>query len=147
MWAALRRWAAGVGLLRGERSATRELGRRGEDAAAALLRRTGYRIIDRNVVVPMGEADIVAQTADGRTIVIVEVKSRRRAPGQPARSATTLPEAAITAHKRRKLRAITAHLVRANGWGERPVRIDVIAAEFTDGERVPVLRHHVGIVV
>jgi putative endonuclease len=126
-------------------SPTRLLGRRGEDAAAALLRRTGYRIIERNAVVPMGEADIVAQAPDGRTMVIVEVKSRRRAPGQPERSATTPPEAAVTRRKRGKLAAIARHLARANNWQDRPVRIDVIAVEFTDGVREPALRHHVGI--
>ncbi|MBL9001818.1 MAG: YraN family protein [Phycisphaerae bacterium] len=127
-------------------SATRELGKRGEDVAAKRLRSRGYRIIERNAVVPMGEADIVAEAPDGRTVVIVEVKSRRRSPGQPLRSAVTPPEASITRRKRAKLTSIARHLARANGWIDRPVRIDVVAVEFADEIQEPEIRHHEGVI-
>ena len=135
-----------LGLTTGTQNAPRELGKRGEDAAAKRLRSRGYRIIERNAVVPMGEADIVAEAPDGRTIVIVEVKSRRRANGQPVRSAVTPPEAAITRRKRAKLTSIARHLARANGWIDRPVRIDVIAVEYADESHEPVIRHHEGVI-
>lgn len=114
------------------------LGARGERAAAAYLGSRGYRVLARNAVVPMGEADLVCEDADGRTIVIVEVKTRRR--GVNARSDTVPPEAAITARKRRKLRSIAAYLARANGWEDRPMRIDAVAVEVPrEGE--PRVRH------
>jgi putative endonuclease len=59
-----------------------DLGRRGEDEAAAYLAALGYRIVDRNWRCGVGEIDIVA--LDGRELVVVEVKTRRsRAYGDP----------------------------------------------------------------
>src|SRR5262249_56551615 len=52
-----------------------ELGRRGEDLAAELLRARGYTIVERNFRCRAGEIDLVA--FDGPTVVFVEVRSRR----------------------------------------------------------------------
>lgn len=49
-------------------------GRRGEDLAVKELKKLGYKLINRNVTTPYGEADVIVQK-DGR-IVFVEVKSR-----------------------------------------------------------------------
>jgi Holliday junction resolvase-like predicted endonuclease len=93
----------------------------------------------------MGEADLVAEAPpDGRTIVVVEVKSRVIRTDGPARDVA--PERSITAHKRRKLISIAKYLAKANSWNERPIRIDVVAVEFRDG-KVCDVRHHVGAVV
>jgi Holliday junction resolvase-like predicted endonuclease len=67
-------------------SAHLALGRAGEDAAAALLERSGFRILDRNWR-PAGarrglELDMVAECAG--TLVFVEVKTRRVAGGAGA---------------------------------------------------------------
>lgn len=51
-----------------------DLGRRGEEEAAAYLADLGYRIIERNWRCRSGEIDIVAM--DGAELVIVEVKTR-----------------------------------------------------------------------
>lgn len=50
------------------------LGSRGERAAAAHLRKRGYRVINRNYRCPVGEIDLISW--DGETIVFVEVKTR-----------------------------------------------------------------------
>jgi putative endonuclease len=118
----------------------RSLGRAGERAAARLLRARGFRVIARNVRVPMGEADLLCLAPDRATIVLVEVKTRRRGDVSP-RAEATAPEASITAHKRQKLRAIFAHLARANHWQRRPMRIDVVAVEWPPKGK-PTLRHH-----
>lgn len=113
-------------------------GRRGEDLAAAHLRRLGYTILGRNVKLAFAEADIVAEDPGTGAIVFVEVKCRRASAGraQPA------PEAAITSAKRRKLVSAARALARLNRWGDRPLRIDVVAIDLSaDGE--PTLRHHV----
>lgn len=52
-----------------------ELGRAGEDRAAAHLRARGYAILDRNWRCGDGEIDIVAAVDDA--LCIVEVKTRR----------------------------------------------------------------------
>jgi putative endonuclease len=65
-------------------SAQLELGRRGEELAAAYLQQEGYRIVAANFVVPVGrnrvgaiinvEIDLVAY--DGETLCFVEAKTR-----------------------------------------------------------------------
>jgi putative endonuclease len=59
------------------------LGRRGEEFAAAHLRRLGFSPLGRNERTRYGEIDLIA--FDGRTLVFVEVKTRRvnARPGDP----------------------------------------------------------------
>lgn len=135
------------------RNATSHLGLLGEAAAEAHLTSRGYRVLARRARVPMGEADLlclapgtvsagpIASNAP-RPIVIVEVKTREM-PDTPA-TAHQPPEAAVDHAKRAKLRSIAAHLVRANHWHERTVRIDIVAVETRCG-RVLTVRHYEGI--
>jgi putative endonuclease len=114
-----------------------DLGSRGERAAAAMLRAKGYRILGANLKAGSGsgggygwgEVDLLAEDPDGRTIVIVEVKTRRRAKNASGKSARIAPEASVTRAKQRKLVRLMDALCRANGWEERPKRIDVVAVE------------------
>jgi putative endonuclease len=59
----------------GERRRRELAGRRAEAAAALWLQLKGYRILDRRARMPACEIDLVARK--GRTIVFIEVKSRR----------------------------------------------------------------------
>ncbi|MDE6850326.1 MAG: YraN family protein [Clostridia bacterium] len=52
----------------------RRIGFRGENKAAAFLKKNGYKICERNFRCPFGEVDIIAQK-DG-VIAFVEVKTR-----------------------------------------------------------------------
>jgi len=132
-----------VGILRllPVEATTRELGAIGEEAAAMHLRRLGFKVIGRNLRVPMGEADLLCQHEE--TIVLVEVKTRLRREGAPELSNTVAPEASVTAHKRRKLTSIAKHLKRANRWNR--VRIDVVGVEYHDHGGDPQVRHHPGV--
>lgn len=134
MLRAIRRWLTGA-----TPSRTRRLAVAGEKAAAAFLRRAGYRLIDRNLTLAQGEADLVCLTPDRRTLVIVEVKTRLDpAPDRP-------PELSIDARKRRKLLQVARAVARRKQWRDAPVRIDVIAIDWsTNGRRE--IRHHVGAV-
>jgi len=97
-------------------------GRAGEDAAAALLRAHGYRIIARNVRVPGGEIDIIAR--DGDVIAFVEVKARAGASfGSALR--------AVDARKRSTLRACAADWLQIAAPSAR-ARFDVVT--FDRGE-------------
>ena len=49
-------------------------GRRAESLAAWWLRLKGYRILDRNFRVSVGEIDLIARS--GRIVALIEVKSR-----------------------------------------------------------------------
>lgn len=135
-----------LGLAR-PRSARDPLGPAGERAAARMLKRSGYRVLARNVRVRGGEADLVCLAPNRQTIVLVEVKTRRRGASGSAISNRMPPEASVHARKRANLARIARTLVRLNGWQGRPLRIDIVAVEWPAerGAR-PVLRHHVGAV-
>lgn len=53
----------------------RQLGQIGEDAAAEILIRAGYKILCRNYRCKYGEVDIIA--ARGTQVCFIEVKTRR----------------------------------------------------------------------
>jgi putative endonuclease len=124
---------------------SRTLGRKGESRACRHLKQLGYRILARNARLHIGEADIVAESPDRRDIVICEVKTRLRGSGRSVQGDSIAPEASVHARKRSKLGAIARSLSRANGWQNRPVRIDVIAIDWPADGSEPQLRHHVGI--
>ncbi len=110
-------------------------GRRGERVAARWLRRRRYRILARNLRTRVGEVDLLCLAPDRRTLVVVEVKSRRAADGrQPP------PEAALTARKRRKLLLLLEVVAKGRGWLHRPRRIDLVAVDLGPGR--PVVRHY-----
>lgn len=117
------------------------LGARGESEAAAYLKRNKFRVIARNVRLPIGEIDLLAETPDRRTVVVVEVKSRTVGDGDAGR----LPERAITRAKGRKLASLAASVSRRKGIEGRPIRIDVVAVEFAHGSEEPLaVRHYPG---
>jgi putative endonuclease len=134
-----------LGRMRVPRS-DKALGAAGERRAARLLKRNGYSVVDRNVRLPIGEADLVCLAPDRTTIVVVEVKTRRRGAGLSVLGETVPPEASVHSEKRRKLRAIARSLSRANSWQARAVRIDVVAVEWPEDGSDPIMRHHVGAV-
>jgi putative endonuclease len=114
---------------------TIQLGRDGEDLAAAYLRSRGMRIVGRNWRCRAGEIDLVA--VDGRWLVVCEVKTRRSvSAGEPVE--------AVTPEKVRRLRRLAAAWVEAHTGPHRAVRIDVVTVRwFVD--RQPVVRHLKGV--
>jgi putative endonuclease len=142
-WPGVRRILVRLGLARPV-SLRDPLGPIGERMAARLLRRSGYRVLKRNVRIKGGEADLVCLAPDRRTIVIVEVKTRRRGASGSILSETVAPEASVHAHKRANLARIARVLAKINGWSDRPLRIDVVAVEWpAAGRSRPVVRHWV----
>ena len=103
-----------------------ELGRNGEDLAAAHFERLGYTIIQRNFRCSAGEVDIVAER-DG-TIVFCEVKTRRTDRwGQPSE--------AVDHRKRARIRRLGATWLAENGPRRSgSVRFDVISLVVRGGE-------------
>jgi putative endonuclease len=111
------------------------LGDLGERIAARHLAEAGLTVLDRNWRCSTGEIDIVA--ADGRTVVVCEVKTR-----STARFGTPLE--AITAQKAARLHRlgwlwVRAHDVRCDG-----LRIDVVAV-LRRRAGMSVVEHVVGI--
>jgi putative endonuclease len=130
-----------------------EQGRKGERHAERYLRERGYRVLARNAVATgairggvISEADLVCEAPDGKTIVLVEVKTRSKGDGVSAMGNAIAPERQIDRRKVRSLRAMARRLVRANRWHDRTLRIDVVAVEIVRREgntEETTVRHHV----
>jgi putative endonuclease len=92
-----------------------------EDAASAYLERHGVETLLKRYRCRLGELDLVC--ADGRTLVVVEVRARR---GDGLVSAL----ASVDGRKRRRIVTATRHLLmRHPAWRARPIRFDVVAIE------------------
>jgi len=104
-----------------------ELGRVGEDLAAAWYRARGYRVVERNWRAPIGEIDLVVRK--GRVVVIAEVKTRRT-------DAFGVPALAVDVAKQQRLRRLAAAWLAASRVRRRvDVRFDVVSVT---GDRVDV---------
>lgn len=97
------------------------LGHRGEELAAAELRRLGYEIVARNWRCPEGEADIVARR-DGEWL-FVEVRTRR---GQRF----GLPEESITPRKRARMAAVAPRYLAEHELWEVSPQLALMAVEM-----------------
>jgi len=102
-----------------------DLGRQGEDAAAALLTGKGLRILERNLRLGRLELDLVCE--DGDTLVFVEVKTR-------AEGSLAAPADGLTPQKRgRLLRAAQSYLSSRDLW-HRSCRFDLVSVLFRQGK-------------
>ncbi len=113
------------------------LGRRGEEIAAAYLARLGYVIVTRNWRTRTGELDIVAR--DGEWLVIVEVRARRGA-GSSTAPILGRPEDSVTPRKQAQLVALAEAYLFEHPW-DGPWRVDVIALELRGDGSVARLNH------
>lgn len=111
----------------------KELGARGEEAAARFLANRGYEILDRNWTCAAGEADIVAR--DANVIVFVEVKTRSDA-------SMGFPAEAVTAKKRQRYERIACLYLERHAFTEMLVRFDVISLVAIAPDRA-LVRHHI----
>ena len=117
----------------GDGKRNKQLGARGEEAAARYLQYQDYEILERNWTCPFGEADIIC--LDNNCLVFVEVKTR-------SDISKGMPEEAITAAKRAKYEKIAACYLSEHGSCEGPLRFDVIGILAT-GDDHAMMRHHI----
>jgi len=110
------------------------LGQLGERAAARFLKRRGLRILVVGERSQTGELDIVA--IDGRTVVFIEVKTRRHlAAGHPAEAVDRVKQARLV---RQGLGFLKRH-----GLLEQPARFDVVSVLWPRDARRPTIEHFV----
>jgi putative endonuclease len=121
----IRDWFAG-------RFPKKSLGDRGEDAAAKFLKRQGYHILARSLDLPLGELDIIA--VDGRTVVFVEVKTRRS-------DDAGRPEEAIDQRKEQRMTQASLAYLKSNRLLNYSARFDVVAITWPDDARKPAIEH------
>ena len=113
----------------------RRFGDKGEGIAADFLKKKGYAILARQVVIgKLGELDLVCRHV--RTLVFVEVKTRSdRQYG--------LPEESIGEWKRARFRRSIEAWLQQHQLTHADIRADVVAIEMGKGE--PVIRHLEGV--
>lgn len=134
-----RAWGA-VGLklsARGGGDERARLGLLGERHAARCLRRRGYRVLQSRALPGGVEVDLFCEAPDRRTLVVVEVKTRRPSVGGRA------PELSVGAAKRVRLQRAVGAVRRHPRCQGRPVRADVVAIDaIGDRRRDWVVRVH-----
>ncbi len=94
-----------------------DTGRKGEDLAASHLEAKGLQLLHRNWRHGRAEVDIVA--LDGRTLVLVEVKTRRSTHFGP-------PEAFVSPKKQRFLTEAASCYMEQFGY-DWEIRFDIIS--------------------
>jgi len=120
--------------LAAQRPQPKTLGQRGEAAAARFLEKKGYVIVARSNRMRHGELDLVA--VDQRTVVFVEVKTRRsHDAGHPAD--------AVDEDKQRRLTHLALIYLKRHHLLECPARFDVVAITWPDDGCEPVIEHYV----
>lgn len=103
----------------------KQFGQRGEELAVTLLRKRGYKVIERNFRTRNGEVDIIARHK-GR-IVFVEVKTRRSARYGD-------PKFAVTPQKQRKISMVALEYLKKHHLMQAPARFDVVTVQSADAE-------------
>lgn len=102
-----------------------EMGKWGEDVAAAYMRQKGYVIRERDWRSGKRDIDIIALTPDSLTVVFVEVKTRLP-------DSAMAPEEAVDAVKIRNLCVAADNYVKMYGV-EEELRFDIITVVGTRG--------------
>ncbi len=109
------------------------LDRRGERAAERFLRRRGMKIVGRRERDRLGELDLIA--VDGRTVVFVEVKTRRHhGAGHPAE--------AVDQDKQQRLTRLALAYLKRHDLLECSARFDVVAVTWPADARRPTIDYY-----
>jgi putative endonuclease len=99
----------------------KELGAKGEEIAVRYLKSRGYRIVERNYRIRLGEIDIIAEHGDD--LVFIEVKTRSDVLfGSPFES--------VTKQKQKQLSRVALEYISKKNCHNRPSRFDVVGIEF-----------------
>lgn len=110
----------------------KELGRKGEQAAAEFIERIGMEVIERNWKGRSGEVDLIAKDDD--KLVFIEVKTRRVVDkGEP--------EEAIGPAKQKKYIKLAGEYLAQQEDADIEVRFDAITILVIEEDRA-LLRHH-----
>lgn len=96
------------------------VGSLGEDIAANFLTARGYRILERNFRCKGGEVDIIARDPVDRSLVFIEVKTRRGL-------TYGVPQLAVTPFKQRQISKAALTWLSKNRLLDTNARFDVIA--------------------
>jgi len=112
---------------------SKQVGNRGEDLAASVLRDAGYRVLDRNYRCGRNEVDLVCLDPRSEEVVFVEVKARSGTGYGP-------PEASVTEEKRATLIEVARAYLHERQLDGAPARFDVVGILLAGNP--PKIDHH-----
>jgi putative endonuclease len=102
----------------------KELGAKGEGIAVRFLKDRGYKIVERNYRIRLGEIDIIAE--QGGDLVFIEVKTRTGLSyGTPFES--------VTMQKQKQLSKVALEYLSKQDDHNRAARFDVIGIKLKEG--------------
>jgi putative endonuclease len=112
---------------------TKTLGEKGEDIAAAFLKKKGYNILFRNYKCSFGEIDIIAKHK--KILSFIEVKTR-------STKKYGLPQEAVTLAKQTKISRVALEFVQRYKMDNRAARFDVVSVQYlNDGCEVDLIEN------
>lgn len=103
------------------------LGKEGEAFAARILKKKGYKIRETNYRSPLGEVDIIAM--DGKTLVFIEVKTRRN-------NLFGIPAEAVNSRKQIQIAKTAQYYLASKKLNNQPARIDVVSILAKEGREM-----------
>jgi len=107
------------------------LGKSGEEAAIAYLKKKKFRVLKQGFRFHRGEIDIIAYDKD--TLVFIEVKTRQSL-------AFGLPEESVTPLKQQQIRRLAEAYLAMNSLDHVPCRFDILSLFFRENEGYDI--HH-----
>lgn len=111
-----------------------ETGALAEKLAAKALKKRGYKILEKNLKMRMGEIDILA--LHKKVLVIVEVKS------STGSSQFGPPFLHVDQKKQRKLKKLALSLIQEIKLTATDIRFDVVSVEFEEnGPKVEIIEN------
>ena len=116
-----------------QRNQTMTLGQRGEREAERFLLRQGWIVLARSYRDPIGEIDLVA--VDQRTVVFVEVKTRRDELGGQ-------PEEAVDLDKQQRLTRVAKSYLHRHSLTEQSIRFDVVSILWPPDQPIEQITHY-----
>ncbi len=112
---------------------TKTLGEKGENIAAAFLKKKGYNILFRNYKCSFGEIDIIAKHK--KILSFIEVKTR-------STKKYGLPQEAVTPAKQTKISRVALEFVQRYKMDNRAARFDVVSVQYlNDGYEVGLIEN------
>lgn len=112
-----------------------ELGRKGEDIAAAFLIDSGYQILRRNHMIGHSDIDILAKK--DKFLVFVEVRTK-------SREDRGMPEDSLTSKKLKRMKNTAELYIAFNHYGGL-ARLDAVCIILDDSGRIKHLEHYEGV--
>ena len=109
----------------------KSLGQKGEDIASKVLKKDGYRIIEKNFRCKQGEIDIIAENKG--VVCFIEVKAR-------SSEDFGLPEEAVTSWKQRRLLAAAYVYLEKKKIKSKDLRFDIVSVDLTN-EKARILKN------